>query len=208
MKRFVLFSLMLFISLTVACQRQIAVDNIKDTPIYSNSDAKYADVFKILDGTWKGNFLIYQDQLIKPKDEINLKDISQKDLQREGLKLINSINVTQVYTSENPYFQRVTITDYYPETKKEEISTGVNKIQDGKMWCIVRKPSETVIHDGITQGDNTIIWSRSEKSPQRIEYFKETVSSKSYEIIGWGYYEGDDPNVSPKLWFYAKYEKQ
>ena len=35
----------------------------------------YADVFKILDGTWKGQFLIYEDQKRKAKDKIELENI-------------------------------------------------------------------------------------------------------------------------------------
>jgi len=208
MKAFKLFFLILLISLPASCQQQVKVDDIKNQPLFKEVDTRYANVFKVLDGTWKGKFLIYQDEQLKFKSEVELKNISEESIKRNGVKLINSIDVTQVYTSESPYFQKVTITDYYPGSGKKEISTGVNKVQDGKMWCIVRKPGETVIHDGITEGSNTIIWSRSELAPQRIEYFKETVATNAYEIVGWGYYEGDNPKLSPKLWFYAKYEKQ
>ena len=191
-----------------SCQQQIPVDDIENHPIAHKNDTQFADVYKVLDGTWKGKFLIYQDKALKAKENVELEDISLNSIQKAGYSLINSIDVTQVYKSESPYFQTVAITDFYPDSGKTEVSKGVNKIQDGKMWCIVRKPNETVIHDGKTEGRNTIIWSRNESTPQRIEYFKETVSATSYEIVGWGYYEGDDPAKSPKLWFYAKYEKQ
>ncbi|NAS32207.1 hypothetical protein GTQ40_14575 [Flavobacteriaceae bacterium R38] len=208
MRTLKLFYIAIFISFSVSCQKQIPVDDITNQPVFNEADTQYKNVFKVLDGTWKGKFLIYQDQQLGAKNSIELKDISEESIKKNGFKLINSIDVTQVYTSESPYFQKVTITDYYPDTKKQEVSNGVNKIQDGHMWCVVRKPNETVIHDGITDGDDTIIWSRNEKAPQRIEYFKETVSTNTYEIVGWGYYEGDDPEKSPKLWFYAKYDRQ
>ena len=206
--KFTFIIILFFISLHVSCQKQIAINNIEEAPVFNQADKSHADAFKILDGTWKGMFLIYQDQNIVSKTEKELKNISPDIFKKGNFKLINSIEVTQVYTSESPYFQRVTITDFYPDSGKKEISKGVNKIQDGKALCVVHKPQEVVIHDGQILPNNTIIWSRSEKQPQRIEYFKETVSDQFYEIIGWGYYEGDDPKMSPKLWFYSKYERQ
>ncbi|NER12775.1 hypothetical protein GWK08_04945 [Leptobacterium flavescens] len=208
MKQRILFYLIFIFCFSASCQNQVAVDDIDNSPVFNKKDKAFENVFKILDGTWKGKFLIYQDLKQLPKDQVSMKDISLKSLEKDGLKLVNSIDVTQVYTSDSPFFQRVTITDFYPDTQKEVVSKGVNKIQDGKVWCVVRKPDETVIHDGKIEGGDTIIWSRDEQSPQRVEYFKETVSENFYEIIGWGYYEGDDTSLSPKLWFYAKYERQ
>ncbi|HFA51846.1 MAG TPA: hypothetical protein ENJ95_22750 [Bacteroidetes bacterium] len=208
MKKFIGLFILFFSYQFIACQNQVAIDDIKNAPKYSAADTLYADVYKILDGTWKGQFLIYKDQKRKTKSGIELKDLSAGIFKNKNFKLINKIDVTQVYKSESPYFQRVTITDFYPETGKKEISIGVNKIQDGKMWCVVRKPGERVIHKGSTEGEHTIIWQRNESSPQRIEYFKETVGDDYYEIIGWGYYEGDDVKLSPPLWFYAKYERE
>ncbi|MEL7001195.1 MAG: hypothetical protein AAFN93_00525 [Bacteroidota bacterium] len=206
MKRILIYLLLLFS--TFSCgQKQISIDNIENIPSPSADDEIYADVYQPLDGTWKGEFLIYEDTNLKTKDQVELEDIGVEDLNRAGLKQINAIQVTQVYKSISPYFQKVTITDIYPDSDKKEVSNGVNKIQNGKMWCVVRKPNETVIHSGKSEG-NTIFWSRNEPSPQRIEFFKETVLENSYEIIGWGYYEGDDPKLSPKLWFYAKYQRQ
>ena len=160
-----------------------------------------------MDGVWKGQFFIYEDQNRVSKDEIDLKHISFNNIKKEGLVKIDSIDVEQMYISESPYFQRVTITDTYTSGQKV-VSKGVNKIQEGQLWCVVQKPDETVIHHGITEGNRTIIWQRNEDSPQKIEYFKETVSDTSYHIIGWGYYQGDDTKLSPKLWFYAKYQRQ
>ena len=124
------------------------------------------------------------------------------------MKTTNKINVQQVYTSESPYFQRVTITDFYPDSGKEEVSQGVNKVENGKMLCVVNKPNETIIHHGKTSGKETIIWHSEQQNPQKIEYFQETVGEQFYEIIGYGYYAGDDINLAPKLWFYGKYERQ
>ncbi len=207
MKRWYVY--ILFLScIHSSCQDKVAIDNIDTVPDTQQKDQYYADVFKILDGTWNGQFIIYEDQQQVPKQEIDLKNISVSNLSKNGLQQINSIKVEQIYTSINPYFQRVTITDFYPDNGQKIVSKGVNKIQDGKMWCVVKKPDETVIHTGSTQGANTIIWQREEKTPQKIEYFKETVSTDFYEIIGWGYYQGDDPKLSPPLWFYAKYKRQ
>ncbi|MCK8523556.1 hypothetical protein M0D21_18375 [Aquimarina sp. D1M17] len=207
LKRWYIWACLLF-WINSSCQNDIAIDNIQDVPSFQEKDNRYKDVFVILDGTWKGEFLIYEDLNPISKDAIDLNNISLSLFKARKLKQVNQIEVTQVYTSETPYFQRVEIIDFYPDTKQKVVSKGVNKIQDGNMWCVVKKPDETVIHKGTTEGENTIIWQRNERNPQKIEYFKETVSPKFYEIIGWGYYEGDDTNLSPKLWFYAKYERQ
>ena len=95
-----------------------------------------------------------------------------------------------------------------PETGKQEVSTGANKVENGEMWCVVNKPTETIIHEGSTVGDKTIIWQSKQTSPQKIEYFYETVDEQFYEIIGYGYYTGDNPELSPRLWFYGKYARQ
>ena len=120
----------------------------------------------------------------------------------------NQIKVKQVYTSENPYYQTVTITDTYPDTGKQEVSRGANKVENGEMWCVVNKPTETIIHKGSTDGPSTIIWQSNQSSPQKIEYFYESVDEQFYEIIGYGYYEGDNTALSPRLWFYGKYARQ
>ncbi len=186
---------------------QIKISNIDDEPIFHENDEQFADVYKILDGTWKGEFLIYKDTNLVDKKSVDLENLTIKNIESPSLTLINSIDVTQVYSSETPYFQRVTITDVY-KIGKEVVSTGVNKIQDGEGWCVVQKPDEMVIHGGVSKGESTIIWSRDEKTPLKVEYFQETVGEKYYEIIGWGYYKGDDTDLTPKLWFYSKYEKQ
>ncbi len=179
-----------------------------DPPTFQEADKEYADVYKLLDGTWKGDFIIYEDTNPKALSDINLAVLTMNHIKSPTLKEVNRIKVTQVYTSESPYFQRVKITDFYPDSGKEEIATGVNKVENGQMWCIVNKPEETIIHEGSTRGDNTIIWQSNQKSPQKIEYFQETVGADYYEIIGYGYYSGDDTTLSPKLWFYSRYEKQ
>lgn len=182
--------------------------SLTDKPTFKKVDEKFANVYKILDGTWKGEFTVLEDPNPKPVGEVELKNLTLAQVQAPHLKETNRIQVTQVYTSETPYFQTVTITDTYPETNKKEVSTGVNKIEDGKMWCIVNKPSETIIHNGKTEGDDTIIWYSNQTAPQKIEYFKETVGEQFYEIIGYGYYEGDNIDLSPRLWFYGKYARQ
>jgi hypothetical protein len=177
-------------------------------PILQEVDKKFANVFKSLDGTWKGEFTIYEDPNPVNVSEVNLEKLTIQQVQRPELKILNTIQVKQVYVSESPYFQRVVITDTYPKTGKVDVSKGINKIEDGKMWCIVNKPDDKVIHNGKTDGDKTIIWYQNQQIPLKKEYFQETVDELFYEIIGYGYYNNDDVNLSPKLWFYGKYERQ
>ena len=195
-------------SICVSCQNSRSIASIDSEPALQEKDHKYANVFKSLDGTWKGKFYIYEDSKPISTKKMDLQNLSINNIRSDRLKKINEIEVTQVYSSQSPYFQRVTITDYYLDSKKTETSKGVNKIENGAIWCVVHKPNEIIVHKGTAPTDNKLIWQRTEFSPQRIEYFEETVLEKSYEIIGYGYYDGDDIKKSPKLWFHGKYERQ
>jgi len=170
------------ICLLWTCNSSIKSNNLSEKPNFTEGDEQFADVFKLLDGTWKGEFTILEDPNPKNVDEVNLEDLTIEQVQLPHLKTVNTIKVKQVYTSESPYFQRVIITDFYPESNKEEISHGVNKIENGKMWCIVNKAHETVIHHGKTDGKQTIIWQQNQESPQKIEFFQETVNEKFYGL--------------------------
>lgn len=190
------------------CQSTPDIANLNIIPKVTEKDKKFKNAYQLLDGTWKGQFKIYKDQKRKKRKAIDLKNIGLKNLNKKGLELVGNIEVEQVYTSETPYFQRVVITDYYPEQDKSVVAKGVNKVIDGKLICAVIKPDDTVIHDGYLENENTIIWQRSETNPQKVEYFRETVDADFYEIIGWGYYDGDDLELSPKFWFHGKYARQ
>lgn len=210
MKLFFFFFINFLFGLTfLTCQNPMEVD-IDTHPKFSKADQAFANVYQPLDGTWKGRFIIYEDTDRKKAKKVDLGNISIENLEKKGLKQIGTIDVKQVYTSESPYFQKVTITDTYPESGKSVVSKGVNKIEGGKMLCVVIKPDEVVVHNGSVdeQDEHTIIWQRSEKNPQKVEYFRETVLETTYEIVGWGYYEGDDRKLSPRLWFHGKYVRQ
>lgn len=188
----------------------VKIDNINTPPKAIEADTVFANVYHPLDGTWQGQFKIYEDKDRGVKKAGALDRIGVENLRKFTLQHVNTIEVTQLYQSESPYFQTVEITDIYEEAngqRKEVHSKGVNKVQDGKMWCVVRKPDETVIHEGSLEGQKTIVWQRNEQAPQKIEYFKETVADNTYEIIGYGYYEGDDPTLMPRLWFYGRYDR-
>jgi len=187
-----------------------SVENISTPPPVTQTDKKYANVFSMLDGKWEGVFSIYEDSLGQHKG--NAQPEITENLEFAGLALrpIQEIEVRQEYVSESPYFQRVIIHDTYTDENgkiRTVESRGVNKVQDGHLWCIVKKPDETVIHYGKLDGPGTIIWQRDERNPVKIEYFRETVEDDYYKIIGWGYYEGDDPNLTPRLWFVGDYSK-
>lgn len=208
MKNTTLLALFLFSISLAFCQSSPQIDDLSIIPEVTEKDKKLANVYQLLDGKWKGQFKIYEDKKRKKKKTIDLKNITTKNLEKKGIEQVGYIEVEQIYTSETPYFQRVVITDYYPDQDKSVVAKGVNKVIDGKLICVVIKPDDTVIHDGYLENENTIIWQRQETSPQKVEYFRERVDKQFYEIVGWGYYEGDDLELSPKFWFHGKYERQ
>lgn len=211
MIKFQLFLFALFFYLT-ACNSntEVPIENITRQPAITNADQQYAGVFYPLNGTWEGVFMIYEDSLGQAEGISQPRDLSGLDSYDLSLRLVQSINVRQEYVSESPYFQRVTIRDTYMDEnngKHVVVSKGVNKVQEGKLWCVVKKPEETIIHRGELEGESTIIWQRELRNPLKIEYFRETVENDFYKIIGWGYYGNDNPSLSPRIWYVGDYNK-
>ncbi|MBX2817945.1 MAG: hypothetical protein KTR24_18200 [Saprospiraceae bacterium] len=180
-----------------------------EEPNVTANDAAYANVYAPLDGRWAGEFIIYEH----PQGQSYVVDIPMElhaeFLQTMPLKESNRIQVEQEYISKSPYFQTVNIRDSYAADGKIESieSHGVNKVQDGKLWCIVQKPDEKIIHQGSAPKPNVIVWQGSDEMPFRKELFYETVHKDTYEIIGYGYYGEDNPDKSPRLWFHGKYQR-
>lgn len=212
MNTFILYRAILFPLLfaVMNCHSQPKIADIEQPPRVVEADEKYADVFKPLDGKWQGQFFIYVDTLGQRNGDSQPKQLDSIRLNDLPLKLETVIDVEQHYTSESRYFQRVTIRDTYTNEQGERQvveSRGVNKTQDGKMWCVMVKPDETVIHSGKMAGKHTIIWQRDLLEPLKIEYFRETVKDNEYSILGWGYYGDDNPTLSPRIWFQGKYKR-
>ncbi len=185
---------------------QVAIEDIETPPTRSPEDDKFADVYKPLDGTWRGKFNIYVHADGQAEGPARPRELDPEAWKSPPFKLSQTIDVQQVYTSSSPTFQRVAITDTLPDGRVIE-SVGVNKIQDGRMYCVVKKPDDLVIHDGATEGPGTILWSRDRKDPQAVEFFRETVEADRYTIVGWGYYGGADTPKAPSYYFQAAYER-
>lgn len=176
----------------------------------NNKETNYANVFKPLDGTWSGDFIVYVDTAGQQKGIAQPTNINFNNIKNPSLKKLSVIKSKHIYRSVSNYIQKGEIIDIIKKsdaTTDTIISKAINFVENGKLKCIVTKPNETVIHDGEYLGNNTIVWHRNITKPKRIEYFKETVDSLHYKIIGWGYYGKDDPNMTPRYWFYADYIK-
>lgn len=169
-----------------------------------------ANVFKTLDGTWLGDFIVYVDTSGQQKGIAQPTSIDFDNIKKPSLKILSVIEAKHVYKSVSDYKQEGEITDIIKKsdgTTDTIISKATNLVENGNLKCFVHKPNETVIHNGEYLGNNTIVWQRSLSNPLKIEYFKETVNNDHYKIIGWGYYGSDDPALTPRYWFYADYEK-
>lgn len=190
-----------------ACQKNQATSQHRE----ALSSGQLENVFKPLDGTWKGIFTVYNDPNGQKKGNSRPRVDSKSFLDQLDLKVETAIDVTQVYASDSPTYQRVNITDVYTDgsgNRQEVKSQGYNAVEDGKLICVVNKPDEKVVHDGLAYPDQIIVWGRSESNPTKVEYFFEKVEADTYSIVGWGYYGDDDPKLSPKTWFYGEYKRQ
>ncbi len=210
----IVFCLSWFLVLLCACSNKnnekIPIANIEQAPPVVAADTQYANVFKPLDGVWQGEFYVYRDRRGQVEGVAQPAQFDSTVIDSLPLELELVIDVRQSYRSQSPYFQRVEIRDTYTDAEgntRVEESRGVNKVQNGQLWCVVAKPDETVIHAGSLEGEHTIIWQRSVDEPLKIEYFRETVLSDRYAIIGWGYYGDDDPELRPEYWFEARYHR-
>lgn len=193
-----------------SCQAQKSVEDLSAPPPVVAADEPYAGVFAPLDGLWEGEFIVYQDSAGQAAGPAQPQDSAALDFPLQGKRVITRIHVLQRYISETPYFQRVLITDEYRAgngSVRTESSRGANKVQDGRLWCVVNKPAETIIHQGEARGGNTLIWQRRRQDPPVIEYFQETVQGDRYRIRGWGYYGDDDPSRAPRTWFAGEYRR-
>ena len=198
------YFLLIFLFCLFACKNQ---QSAQEAVLYvpKEVDKPFANVFQALDGTWQGTFYVYSDTLGQ-QDQKRLYTLSDSLFATLPLKIDLTILVTQHYTSESPYLQTVKITDRYTDGQVVE-SEGINKVENGKLWCVVDKPDEQVVHTGSLPDSHTIIWQREERSPLKIEYFQETVLDSTYTILGWGYYGADNPKLSPKTWFRGVYRR-
>ncbi len=178
----------------------------------NNSDTKenLSNVFKPLDGKWHGVFKVFIDENGQQHGLAQPQEIDFNILNKPSLKLQSLIEATHIYKSVNPYRQEGEIIDIITKIdgSKDTIrSSVINFVEKDKLKCIVNKPTEKVIHDGKYLDSNTIIWQRKINNPLKIEYFKESVIDNHYKIIGWGYYGKDNPELTPRIWFYADYLK-
>ena len=169
-------------------------------------DSSLADVFQPWDGHWKGTFSIYLDPngQLPGKAQPRVSDPSILD--SLGLELSSQIAVEQFYESTSPFYQTVRIVDTYADGRQVE-SAGYNEVRGDSLLCVVNKPGEQVVHIGKHPAPQTIIWGRKLSNPTTVEYFYEKVEGSTYSILGWGYYGKDDPSLTPKMWFYATYER-
>lgn len=185
--------------------------DIKNNVAQANGEQKYADVFKPLDGQWQGEFKVYIDTLGQRAGLAQPKEIDFGSVKKPSLKLQSVIKAKHIYKSVDPFRQEGEITDIITRADGSEDTTkssAINFVEDGKLKCVVHNSSETVIHDGEYLGNNTIVWHRKLNNPLKIEYFRESVVDDHYKIIGWGYYGNDDPNLTPRFWFYADYKRE
>ncbi len=174
----------------------------------SPTHAELANVFIPLDGMWRGKFYVYTNPEGQSNSTSQPRELDKEYLQALPLVIHDSVEVEQHYYSKGPFLQQVKIKDtYFPngEAPKTVQSEGYNQVKDGRLVCVINKPSGRVMHSGNWDRKNTITWERSEHDPRRMEFFQETVEDSTYTILGWGYYDEDDPDLSPKTWFYGEY---
>lgn len=190
---------------------QVPIEDLDRRPVRVAADEALLGAFRPLDGKWRGRFHVYVDTRGQQAMPVEPADLDPAAWQQPPFRRTATLEVEQEYTSEDDAFQRVVIRDRLPDGTVA-VSRGVNKIQDGRLWCVVRKPDDLVIHPGelvgpATPTSCTIIWRRDRAEPKAIEFFREVVGPQTYTIVGWGKYGDDDPAKGPRMYFSATYRR-
>lgn len=206
-----LFQLLIItlISITLwTCQdAQVAIEDMENFPIESASDKTFADVFKKLEGKWKGNLIVIKDPDPLFGESIDLENLKLDYVTKPGLTLMNNEEVTQTFTSQSPYFQKCDSYKYQPRNKKTEVETIVNKVQDGKLFRLTKKVGKPTVLEGTVRDATTIIWKNTPKGNEKTYYFQETVQDGFIELLGYEYGENERRDLGPTVWYYGKYMK-
>ncbi|NJL76188.1 MAG: hypothetical protein HC892_15385 [Saprospiraceae bacterium] len=63
------------------CQMSVPINNIRTAPAVVPMDSSFAHVYQVLDGTWKGQFKIFEDLDRRPVDSITLQNVALGNLE-------------------------------------------------------------------------------------------------------------------------------
>lgn len=212
MKKIQLILLWTALSGLFACQSpaeqasQDAAQEPNPTQQAIDPDSSLAGVYQPWDGHWRGTFTVYLDSTGQQPGEAQPPVTDPALLDSLPLQLSSQLSVEQFYQSTSPFHQTVRIIDTYADGRTVE-STGYNTVRGDTMLCVVNKPDERVVHRGRHPAPQVIVWQRHLTQPLKIEYFYEKVDRDTYSILGWGYYGSDDPQLTPRTWFLAEYER-
>jgi len=212
MKSTLLFvlSLWLVYSGCKSTPESVVIEDIASPPRVTEADQKYAGAFFALEGVWEGVFSVYEDSLGQTEGISQPQNLMEIDLAELNLRPLHMQETRLEYVSKNPYFQQVTIRDVHTDEngqKREVVSRGAYKVQDGKLWYALKKSDETLVYQGKRVRRNIVFWQRDSRDPLQIEYYAQMVEGDFYKIWGWGYYRNDDINLTPRVWFVGDYYK-
>ena len=93
------------------CNPDVTVDDRTRRPRPTAADARWAGVFRVLDGSWRGSFHIYERPGGQAAGPVRPRDLAVEPFPPRGLELRQTMEAEQTYRSETPYFQRVVIRD-------------------------------------------------------------------------------------------------
>ncbi|MBM4149165.1 MAG: hypothetical protein FJ224_08975 [Lentisphaerae bacterium] len=190
------------------CSRKVAIDDVARIPATTPADEVFAGVFKPLEGMWQGRINHYDDPLGQKPGGV---PPSTPD-SFEGLvpRLIAgpAVMVAQKYTAVSPLFVRIET----EETVTRDEGTmklrypGVCKVQDGRLWMVLRHPSETVVLEGEREADGVFVWRRVsfESGAAGAAVLKQVASPEGITVRGYFYGLNEDKSLAPVRWMRVK----
>ncbi len=198
--------------LLLACDPEVAVEQIDYAPSTEKKDEAFAEAFHFLEGNWEGQVKVFEDLLPATRTRKNLAPLDMSYLRMPGLKLQRIASATRSYTSKNPYFQRVQIQEsYYDEDGNplgEQAYSGVHKVQKGKLWSVLEKNDTLYVMQGNNRNRGGIFWEAQRQLPEAMDYQEIFVQNGVLEMIGYAYDAENNRAAAPRFWYYGRYEKQ
>ncbi len=172
----------------------------------SKSKAVFTELIKPLEGTWKGKIYTYSDPRGQVDEAAQPKDFSPKLIIARPTRTEQVTDITETYISDGEFSQRVKVVE---KQKGKQIYTnhGFRKVEDGIIVNSINKLTGTEKRIGYKDAENNLNWTREERQPQLLEFFKHIRKEDKIRVIGWGYYEGDDLTKAPRIWYLGDLRK-
>lgn|GEM_PF-4367578 len=173
--------------------KQPTMSELLAPPVMTAVDKPHADIFVPLDGMWEGRVRTYRH--VKGQQPGARTLIGPAKLAQAPYELVNTADVRRIAVSDGPIFQRVETTERSPTGTVR--ASGGQKVLNGKMWRVAKRPDRVVIEWGTKPAANVFQWVEYDDKGTQIARYDEVLTGDTLVIAGWALGPQDDPSKGP-----------